>query len=194
MVGAGAGVGVAIVLWDLFPVIIPLAVGVVPAVWIALGKLEPSSARHRREVTLNVLPEALDLMGACLRAGQPLRTASITVGQAMGPPMGVLFNSVNHAISVGMSDEQAWKVLGDDPVIGEVARDIARCASWGTTTVEVLAHHSRALRRAAAQCRINRAKQVGVKSVLPLGLCYLPAFLLLGVVPVIAAGVAGFLS
>jgi hypothetical protein len=35
--------------------------------------------------------------------------------------------------------------------------------------------------------RLQRVRQLGVKAALPLGLCFLPAFILLGVVP-IAAG------
>ena len=38
-------------------------------------------------------------------------------------------------------------------------------------------------RRAAVEAR---AKAVGVRTVIPLGLCFLPAFLLLGIVPVVA--------
>jgi len=109
----------------------------------------------------------------------------------MGSPISEILDCVTHAISVGMSDEEAWRVLQDHPAIGFVARDIARSAEWGTTVTDILAQHSADLRRQVAQERLAAAKSVGVKGVLPLGVCYLPAFVLLGVVPVIAVGVSG---
>jgi pilus assembly protein TadC len=41
--------------------------------------------------------------------------------------------------------------------------------------------------------RLKRIKSVAVKSVLPLGLCFLPAFILLAVIPVIAGLLRGFI-
>jgi pilus assembly protein TadC len=139
--------------------------------------------------TLYDLPQSLDLVYACVRAGQPLRHAIETVAEAMGPPISNLFGSVTNAISVGMSDAQAWQVLFDDPVAGLVARDFSRSATWGTSVTDILTQHSAGLRRQVRTQRLAGAKAIGVKSVLPLGICYLPAFMLIGVVPVIASGV-----
>ena len=41
--------------------------------------------------------------------------------------------------------------------------------------------------------KLKRIKSVAVKSVLPLGLCFLPAFILLAVIPVIAGLLRGFI-
>ncbi|KAE8762071.1 secretion system protein, partial [Georgenia thermotolerans] len=57
------------------------------------------------------------------------------------------------------------------------------------------------LRRAAEAVRADRQRQaqeaaarLGVRLVLPLGLCFLPAFVLLGIVPVVVAAGGGFLG
>lgn len=42
--------------------------------------------------------------------------------------------------------------------------------------------------------KLKRIKSVAVKSVLPLGLCFLPAFILLAVIPIIAGLLKGFSS
>jgi pilus assembly protein TadC len=43
-----------------------------------------------------------------------------------------------------------------------------------------------------ARARVeDRARAVGVRAAVPLGLCLLPAFLLLGIVPLVAAAVEG---
>jgi pilus assembly protein TadC len=191
MVGIAAGIGVVIYCWDFSPAVVFLGPLVACGAWVFLGRMEPAGVRKSRQETLYALPQALDLIQACLKTGQPLRTATQTVSQAMGPPVSGLLGSVTSAISVGMSDDQAWQVLTEDPTIGVVARDIARSTTWGTAITDVLAQHSADLRRFGSQDRLKAAKQVGVKSVMPLGICYLPAFALMGVVPVIAAGVSG---
>jgi pilus assembly protein TadC len=194
MASVAAALGAAMVLGNLTPITLGISLLVAGVAWVALGRFEPAGARRTREEKLRELPEALDLLNVCLRAGQPLRIATVTVSSAMGAPISSLLDSVSHGISVGMSDERAWGALSSDPVLGVVAGDIARSATWGTSITDVLSQHSRDLRRAGIQKQVKAAKSAGVKSVLPLGLCYLPAFVLLGVVPVIAAGVTGILS
>jgi hypothetical protein len=55
--------------------------------------------------------------------------------------------------------------------------------------LERLAEDLRCDRAAAAEAAVRR---VSVLAVLPLGLCFLPAFVLTGVVPVVASIVSGF--
>ena len=192
MIGGVLGLGVVIYFWDLTWLVVFLGPIVACVAWVVLGRLEPATVRRRRLQTMFALPQALDLIQSCVKTGQPLRLATETVSQVMGPPVSRVLNAVTNAISVGMSDEQAWQILRGDPVAGPLARDLARSAAWGTAITDVLAQHSSDLRRTGAQKRLTSAKSVGVKSVLPLGLCYLPAFVLMGVVPVISAGVSGF--
>jgi len=193
-IGAGIAAVVVVYGWGMTAWVVLLAPVITVGVWIGLGRLEPAKARNNRTQLLMCLPQALDLVGACVRAGQPLRNAVQTVSSSMGPPVSDLFDSVTNAVSVGMSDGEAWQVLRSHPVVGFLARDLSRSAAWGTSVVEVLSQNSTDLRRQGTTRRLAAAKAVGVKSVLPLGLCYLPAFIVLGVVPVIAAGLSGFFS
>ena len=80
----------------------------------------------------------------------------------------------------------AWLSLGKHPVVGPLARDLARAVDSGAAVQTVLSRRGNEIqseRRAAVEAR---AKAVGVRTVIPLGLCFLPAFLLLGIVPVVA--------
>ncbi|MDR2930420.1 MAG: type II secretion system F family protein [Propionibacteriaceae bacterium] len=191
-IALGVTVIVVAVGWDGAGWIIAAAPLIATAVWVGLGRLESSGQRQRRQAILVEIPGVLDLIQSCVRAGQPLRNATQVVVQTVGSPVGDLLSPVIRAIDVGMTDEQAWGLLVQDPVVGFCARDLARSSAWGTSTSDLLAGHAATLRRAGRSARLTAAKSVGVKAVIPLGLCYLPAFMLLGVAPIIAAGV-GFL-
>jgi pilus assembly protein TadC len=186
-----AAVAIGWYAWGLVPVAALAGPVAGAALWVGLGRAETAAIRRRRVETLHALPEALDLMEACVRAGGPLRNAVDTVARALGPPIAPLFGTVANALSVGLTDGEAWLVLGDDPVAGPVARDLARSTAWGTTITDVLSAHAVDVRRQGTAERLAAAKAVGVKSVLPLGVCYLPAFILLGVVPFVASGLSG---
>jgi len=192
---AGGVTGAVVLLaWGSTPWTLAVAPLILVATWVVLGRLEPGSARRRREAVRRGLPEALDMIKACVRAGQPLRNAVSLVSRAVGPPLADSFDAVIRGVSVGMPDTQAWQVLCDDPVMGALARDMARSAAWGTSVIDLLDQHGADLRRELRQDALTAAKAVGTSAVLPLGLCYLPAFILLGVVPLIAGGLTLFLS
>jgi len=167
---------------------------IVVGVWVGLGRLEPAAARRRRVQLLEAAPEAFGLVLACVHSGQPLRRAVDTVARAMPPPVLDVLGLVGQAIGVGMSEADAWLVLADDPVLGMAARDLSRSAAWGTGVSDVITEHCARWRRAGKSERMELAKAVGVRGALPLGLCYLPAFVMIGVVPVIAAGLASVFS
>ncbi len=193
-VAAGLAVAVVAYGWDKTWAVVLVAPLVAVAAWVLLGRLEPAGTRDRRLWLAEAVPEALDLIQACVRAGQPLRQAVATVTQIVPAPVAARLKDVTQALAVGLSDDQAWRLVKDDPVWGAVARDLARCAAWGTPVHEVLASHAADLRRQAKAGRLSRAKSAGVRAVLPLGVCYLPAFMLLGVVPILAGGLALILT
>lgn len=171
-------------------VALPLALGLVLAGPRALGRLEPAAARDRRERLRSDLPMVLDLLGACLAGGASLLPAAAAVADAVGGPAGERLDRVATALAVGSPAVEAWlQLAGPDPdgdPLGAAARTLARTADGGAAVAAVLvrlADDARADARAAGQ---QAARRVGVLAVAPLGLCFLPAFVLLGVVPVVA--------
>jgi Flp pilus assembly protein TadB len=161
---------------------------------ILLGKLEPAQSQRRSEQLVVDLPQGLELLAACLAAGMPLRQATRAVAEAFAGPVGEDLSLVLSQVDVGFSDAEAWRSMRGHPQWGPAAIDLARSVESGTMMVQVLRHHARAgreLRRAALEVR---AKAVGVRSVLPLMTCFLPAFLLLGIVPTVASAVSNALS
>ena len=185
------------------------AVGASPAAVVAglavalagprlLARLEPRAVRVRRERLRADLPLVLDLLSACLAGGAALPAAAAAVGAAVPGPAGQRLAAVGSALAVGLPPEDAWLALGgggtgdpgpDDPLL-PVARALARAAEGGAPVAETVSRMAAEARAEARGHGEQAARRVGVLAVAPLGLCFLPAFALLGVVPVVV-GLAG---
>jgi len=189
---AGAAVG----LLAPGPIGLPAGLALAVAGPRLLSRLEPAATRRERERLVEDLPLVLDLLAACLLGGAALPAAATAVSVAVPGPAGRRLATVSAALGAGFAPAQAWSGLGggepgrrDDPLAG-AARTLSRAAEGGApvaAAVSRLAVDARAEARARGE---QAARRVGVLAVAPLGLCFLPAFVLLGVVPVIA-GLAG---
>nr|WP_043536833.1 type II secretion system F family protein [Saccharomonospora cyanea] len=128
---------------------------------------------------------ALDLLGACLSAGIPVPTAAEAVaGVAVGSVGGVLRDAA-HALALGASPESAWQRAREHPDTADLARAACRTASSGSALATQASALAERIRRAEADRIEARAQQTSVLVAGPLGLCFLPAFLCLGVIPVV---------
>jgi pilus assembly protein TadC len=175
--------------------VLPLPVGAVLAVaLLAVGprvllRLEPAAARRERERLRADLPLVLDLLGAVLAGGAPLLQAAEAVGHAVHGPAGRRLEAVAAALALGSSGPVAWAALAgaspDDDPLGPAARALARASDSGAPVAAVLARLADDARRESQAAGVEAARRAGVLAVAPLGLCFLPAFLLLGVVPVV---------
>jgi pilus assembly protein TadC len=166
-----------------------LAVGALLAggALVVVHRRELPEVRRRRERVTADLPFAADLMVACLRAGQPVSGAVETTAQAIGDPLGERLAWVGAQIRLGADPDAAWAALADDAPLAPLARAMIRAAQSGAPVADVLtrlADDARQVARAAASAAVRK---VGVQAVAPLGLCFLPAFVFLGIVPVVAA-------
>ncbi len=156
---------------------------------VGLGWLEPAAARRRRWSLLLGTPQALDLLAAGLLAGLPLRRSAAAVVAAAPGPVADELRTVLDQIEVGVGDVGAWRSLADHPQLGRVSADLARSVESGTMVADTLELHARDARAERQAALEVRARQVGVRSVLPLMVCFIPAFLLLGIVPTLVSAV-----
>ncbi|GGL36750.1 type II secretion system F family protein [Planomonospora parontospora] len=160
------------------------------AVLLVLRRREgPARCRERERITAD-LPFAADLMVACLRAGQPVTGALDVTVQAVGGPLGDRLARVSGQLRLGAAPEHAWLALAADRALAPLARTMSRAALSGAPVADVLTRAADDSRHAARAASSAAARRVGVQVVAPLGLCFLPAFVLLGIVPVVA-GLAG---
>ncbi|WP_280397462.1 type II secretion system F family protein [Nocardia carnea] len=135
-----------------------------------------------------------DLLAACLRAGLPADAAVRAVLPTCPAPLAALLRRAADLLAMGADPATAWAVTppGADTApefeaLARLARRSARSGSSLAAAVGELADEHRALVEEAATARAERA---GVLIGGPLGLCFLPAFVCLGIVPVIV-GLAG---
>jgi pilus assembly protein TadC len=157
---------------------------------IALGWIEPARSRRRRRQLLMDVPQALELLASCLAAGLPLRAATAAVVSVHTGPVREDLSTVLRLFDLGVSEVDAWRTLRRHPELGSAAVDLARSAQWGTMLVETLNHHARAARQRRQAALQVAARAVGVRSVLPLMICFLPAFLLIGIVPAVVSAIS----
>ena len=153
-----------------------------------LRKAVPGGQDATRTALLGDLPAACDLIAVCLAAGVPVPGALAAVGEAAPEPLGGHLRRVAALYRLGADGRRAWD--GVPRELAGLGRALVRAGESGAAVVPALrslAADSRAARRLATETAVRRA---GVWVLAPLGLCFLPAFVCLGVVPLIL-GIAG---
>lgn len=127
-----------------------------------------------------------DLVASCLAAGTLLPDAVAAAGMGAGGAIEELCQVVVASLRAGAQPEQAWDGWLADPRLAPIARTAVRTAHSGAATADEL-------RRTAARLRVQRrsglqrrVQQASIWVVVPLGLCFLPAFVLVAVVPLVA--------
>lgn len=147
-------------------------------------------ARARRAPPRRELALCLDLVAAALRGGQPLPAALVLAAPAASEPTATELTRVARLLRLGADPVEAWRGVADDEVLAPVAQAACRSADSGIRLAHGLQRVGEDIRagvRAAAEARAQRA---GILAMAPLGLCFLPAFVCLGVVPAVV-GIAG---
>ena len=134
------------------------------------------------------LPFACELLAVCLAAGVPVHGALEGVGRAVRGPLGEELARVAGLARLGADPVRAWH--GVPPELQPLGRLVQRAEVSGARAVPALtalAADVRAAARTAIEVGVRRA---GVRILAPLGLCFLPAFVCLGIVPMVI-GLAG---
>jgi Flp pilus assembly protein TadB len=179
-----AGAGVAVVLGG--PAALPAGLVAGIATWVVAGRIEPRAARLRREEVRRDLPHVVTLLGAALRAGSAPAAAIDLVCRALPGAAADLLAPVAARLALGGDPLVVWSALADDPAVGPLGRTMARAHRSGAPVVAAVDRLSDELARRSRSEVEDRARAVGVRAAVPLGVCLLPAFLLLGIVPLVA--------
>lgn len=125
----------------------------------------------------------LDLCGTLLRAGLPL--TAILRALARDVPGCEPLGAVVRSLELSLPWERAWAET--PPTLAAMGESLAFAHLTGAATAELLRTAADERRRRDARDAERRAAELGVKLVIPLGTCALPAFICLGVVPVVVS-------
>jgi len=178
-----AGLGIALVVGGPAGAAIGAAAAVV--CYVVVGRLEPRAVRQRRERVTRDLPAAAGLLSAAVAAGATPVAAVEVVAVAIGGPLGEDLQNLAAVARLGGDISAGWQKTTNSPDAVRLARVMSRAVQTGAPLADALGRLAADL-HAERRFEIDRrARSVGVRAAAPLGLCFLPGFILVGVVPVV---------
>ncbi|MGY5011973.1 type II secretion system F family protein [Streptomyces sp. 900105755] len=136
------------------------------------------------------LPLAADLLAACIAAGAGPVVAAQAVGEALGGPVGEGLARGAAEVRLGGEPASAWRRLAGLPGAAALARLLERADESGMPAAAPVARLASDARAEWARSATARARRAAVLISAPVGLCFLPAFIAVGVLPVVI-GLAG---
>jgi hypothetical protein len=165
---------------------IPGGAVVAAGVWVWIGHTEPVHLRRRREAAARELPGLVHLLATALESGCDVADALRVVCDAYPGEAAGLLAGIPARLALGVTPAAAWRPVLQDRALARLARAMVRASRSGSSVSHEVAALADELDRGARLDVEERARTVGVKAAVPLGLCLLPSFLLIGVVPLVA--------
>lgn len=133
---------------------------------------------------------SLDVFAVCLRAGMPVASAALAVAPTAPRELSAVLRRAAEMLALGASASAAWP----DPDLSQektsdqrraLARLARRSADSGTAMAAGVAALAAQCRSDAIDAAVATAERAGVLIGAPLGLCFLPSFVCLGIAPVV---------
>ncbi|WP_416517322.1 pilus assembly protein [Bifidobacterium asteroides] len=148
-----------------------------------------------KQISAPSLSLVLALLGVAVRQGASLPRAMSVVGGLLPGPYGLRMVRVAHLLGRGNGWDLSWSGAIGDPDYGQSMQVLADCLepSWrlGSSPLARIETTMRQLHRHARSVLARVAATITVRLLVPTGLCILPAFVLIGVIPCIAAFAGG---
>ena len=176
--------------------VLGIALGVAAAIAFprVTRHVEGRAERARRQRLARQAPDAAELLAATLAAGAPVRRAIGVVAAAIDAPMADVLGTAASALDLGASIDEAWALADPQGLLADIADGFRRSARSGAPLADVLSGIADDLRRRHRQSVEVRARIAGVRAIAPLAVCFLPAFLLVGAVPIVASFATGLFA
>ncbi|HEY3606837.1 MAG TPA: type II secretion system F family protein [Pseudonocardiaceae bacterium] len=149
--------------------------------WLLRG----SGLRRARAPDSLLLASSWDLLAACLRGGLPVPAAVRAIAVDVPEPAAGALRHTAELLALGADPVAAWAPALAESSTAELARGARRTARSGAALAAVAAGLATAVRSGADDLAEAKAQRAAVAVTGSLGLCFLPAFLCIGVVPVV---------
>ncbi|GFG66017.1 hypothetical protein MKUB_35070 [Mycobacterium kubicae] len=163
------------------------------------GRLPRTQGPRRRLIRGTdplAVASSLDVFAVCLQAGMAVSVAAAATAVSAPPALAAQLSRAADLLALGADPSLAWSPAPDLPAgdldaqTDALLRLARRSASSGAALAEGVVELAAQSRHDAVQAAAAAAERAGVLIAGPLGLCFLPAFVCLGIVPVVA-GLAG---
>ncbi|WP_236573840.1 type II secretion system F family protein [Streptomyces sp. GS7] len=189
----GAAGLVAVLLGGVAGLVAGLVVGWGAYRWLVRQRAA-AAGRTAAAVVGAELATAGDLLAACLAAGAGPRGAAEAVGRSLEGTVAERLRQIAAELRLGGEPAAVWPRLAALPGAAGLARCMARAGISGAPAVESASRVAAGLRAERGRAATARARRAGVLVTLPLSGCFLPAFLVLGVAPVLIGLAGGLLG
>ncbi|ADG99042.1 Type II secretion system F domain protein [Segniliparus rotundus DSM 44985] len=160
-----------------------------PSLWLLRVRPQPvcvpGASRRTARLDQLGLAASYDLLAVSLRAGLPTSVAMRAVAQSAPEPLAGALAKAASLLALGAGPRTAWEEAAALEVTAPLARMAIRSARSGTALAEGLGELASGARAEALDQAAAEASRAAVLLAGPLGLCFLPAFFCLGVMPVI---------
>ncbi|MET8689559.1 type II secretion system F family protein [Streptomyces sp. NPDC004732] len=153
---------------------------------------EPTNESAREAASQ--LPLAADLLAACIASGASPMAAAQAVGESLRGPIGARLSHGAAEVRLGGECSYAWRQLGAIQGAAPLARLLERAGDSGAPTADPVARLAADARAERARAATAGARRAAVLMTAPVGLCFLPAFVAVGVLPVVMGLAEGLLS
>lgn len=140
------------------------------------------------------LPGMTRLLGSALASGATIDQAINAVSHAVPGPAADRLSSAQRRLSMGIDPVTVWREASEDPALRPLGRVLQRAHESGAPIADAVLALADSLADDARAEAEDRARTVGVRAAVPLGICLLPAFLLLGIAPLVAGLVGNVVS
>ncbi|MFI5509793.1 type II secretion system F family protein [Mycobacterium sp. NPDC051804] len=129
----------------------------------------------------------LEVLAACLRSGMAVSAAAAATAPSAPRHLALILNRAADLLALGADPASAWSDPADqrDDQAEALVRMARRSAASGAALAQGVSELAVQCRDEAADAARAAAERASVLIAGPLGLCYLPAFLCLGIVPVV---------
>jgi tight adherence protein C len=173
-------------------------IGPVPAAlataggWALRRRDRMALARRRREVAESAMPDAVELLVLCVRAGCSPTQAVVELVARAPPPLRQAFASVELQLHRGRALADALGAIGEHagPPGRELARAIAAADRDGLPLAPVLDRLAADARAARRRLGDAAARRLPVRLTFPLVTCTLPSFVLLTIAPAVLGAIS----
>jgi Flp pilus assembly protein TadB len=182
-VAAGGGVAAFVLVGGPPGAVVGGIVAAALAVRRPRGEVPPT--RAERAALAQALPVAAVLLGDALAAGATPVGAVVSLAQCAPPALATWLEPVAGELALGAPAHRAWRTWLVEPLLAPVARTLVRTSESGASAAPALRQYAADLARDRRASAAAEAAVVGVKATVPLALCFLPAFVLLAVVPAV---------